>query len=202
MIAADAHSVSGLACCIGAFLLLGYRVARGPAAWPDSRASLLFGRATSLAVIFTVTGYARVIAAVAIVALTVALVKHALAPLAVIVLTQIVSQLAVAAIKAFFERARPQEWLFRKEPGSSYPSGHATTAVVFYGTWLVLTLTSTLPFALKALLGGLLAIWIAGICWSRIALGAHYPTDVLGGVLIGAAFLSGELALLAHFELA
>jgi membrane-associated phospholipid phosphatase len=198
VIALDVRLWIALVCYAAAFLLLGYRVARGPAAWPDSLAPRVFGRATRAAVVFTVSGYARAIGAACTIAVIVALAEHALAAAAVIVLTQIVSQLAVAAIKALYDRARPANWLFRKEPGSSYPSGHATTAVAFYGTWLWLASHSALPEPLKTLLVAALAVWIVGICWSRIALGAHYPTDVLGGVLIGAAFLSLEMLLLLH----
>ena len=38
-----------------------------------------------------------------------------------------------------------------------------------------------------------------GISWSRLALGAHYLTDVVGGLLFGAAFLCAALAIILRF---
>jgi hypothetical protein len=43
---------------------------------------------------------------------------------------------------AAYAVARPDVWLDRHEPGFSYPSGHATTAVVFYGAWVAVLWTS------------------------------------------------------------
>ena len=60
----------------------------------------------------------------------------------------------------------------------SFPSGHATTAFAF---------CFVVSFLVPRGLPWMLAI-SALIAFSRIAIGAHYPTDVLGGFLIGAAW--------------
>jgi membrane-associated phospholipid phosphatase len=39
-------------------------------------------------------------------------------------------------------------------------------------------------------LAPLLALWACGVVWSRLALGAHYVTDLIGGLLLGATALA------------
>ena len=189
------------ACCVAAIAMLGYRVARGATPWVDGCEPHLFGRMTPVAALFTKSGYARNIAAVSLLAVIVAIVQHMLLPVTIVILVQVLSQLAVVAIKDAVRRRRPAEWRFRQEPGTSYPSGHATTAVAFYGGWLFLIAVSGMPAVPKDAALVLLALWIAGICWSRVALGAHHPSDVLAGALVGAAFLSAELTLLDRIRI-
>ena len=57
----------------------------------------------------------------------------------------------------------------------SFPSGHASFAtLLLVGLWPVIS---------KGFrwIG---VVLLAGVCWSRMALGVHFPADVLGGVLI------------------
>ena len=102
---------------------------------------------------------------------------------------QLCSQAVAHVAKTAFRRARPQDWLLRAELGFSYPSGHATTAAFFFGSWLVFVLLAPIGQQPKAALAALLLAWIAGIGWSRVALGAHYPIDVAGGTLLGLSWL-------------
>ena len=189
-------------CSIGqlvVFFALGNRVMHLPPTLFDQFAPWIFGRATLTASVLTVTGYAAFITGVSLLAATVAIVQRMpLGPLVVIVGGQILSQGAVQVLKDLFHRIRPDHWLFRQELGFSYPSGHATTAVAFYGGWVALVAMSVLPAPAKAVLIVALSSWAVGICWSRVALGAHFPTDVLGGALLGGAFLCAEAALLHH----
>jgi membrane-associated phospholipid phosphatase len=53
-----------------------------------------------------------------------------------------------------------------------------------------------LPLDAKRWIRIAFALWALAIGWSRLALGAHYVTDVIGGYLLGAAMAS--LALIAY----
>ncbi len=88
--------------------------------------------------------------------------------------------------------------MVKHEVTFSYPSSHAAIAIGFYGLWAAPLYFSDLPKPVRAIGGLLLAILAAAIRWSRLALGAHYLTDIAGGVLLGltaaalcAAFCNG-----------
>jgi membrane-associated phospholipid phosphatase len=80
--------------------------------------------------------------------------------------------------------------------GSGFPSGHAFSATLLYGAvWIVLP--SIVPNQTACRLMRAAVVLVAlGICWSRIRLGAHWPSDVLGGILWGMVSLSLVAALL------
>ncbi|HEV2907661.1 MAG TPA: phosphatase PAP2 family protein, partial [Candidatus Eremiobacteraceae bacterium] len=118
-----------------------------------------------------------------------------------VLLSEAASQGVIELIKLVFQRARPDYWIVYHESGFSYPSGHASTAIVFFGSWLLIVLMSPLPKAVRYASGAIILAWMVGIDWSRLALGAHYATDVLGGTLFGIAWVGALLAVLAHFGL-
>ena len=91
-------------------------------------------------------------------------------------------------MKLFFERPRPQLAYAHVLPDYSFPSGHTMNAVVFYIA-LALILWSVFGHRVGKL-GLLLAVALAfGVGVSRIYLGYHYLTDVVGGLLAGIAWL-------------
>lgn len=99
----------------------------------------------------------------------------------------------VELLKLVFHRPRPS--LFPPllaETGYSFPSGHALVAFSFYGllAYLLLRGGRTAPRKLGA---ALLLLLIGLIGLSRIYLGVHWPTDVLGGWVTGGAWLSACL---------
>ncbi|HKD74724.1 MAG TPA: phosphatase PAP2 family protein, partial [Ktedonobacterales bacterium] len=76
------------------------------------------------------------------------------------------------------------------ETGPSFPSGHVVGAVTFYGMVAYLLLRSPQLHALvKAGIALLTAIIVVAIAYSRIYLGVHFPTDVIGSFLLGIAWL-------------
>jgi undecaprenyl-diphosphatase len=188
--------------CLGAFLALGFAASHGPPWQIDLQGAALRGQATPLALIFTATGRALPLLALAVAGIAAAAIAHVNVRVAsLIFIAQLLSQGAVEFLKFVFRRIRPDAWIVHRELGYSYPSGHATTAIVFFGSWLVFLLCLPLPRPLKIGIASLLAIWMLGIDWSRVALGAHYPTDVLGGTLFGMACACALWAMLLHFRL-
>jgi membrane-associated phospholipid phosphatase len=67
-------------------------------------------------------------------------------------------------------------------------------AVVVYGLWSYYFATSTLRRPLRIALATACALWAAGVVWSRLALGAHFVTDLIGGILFGVAMLGIAVA--------
>lgn len=95
------------------------------------------------------------------------------------------------ALKLLFQRGRPDEILFAsyKQPSSySFPSGHAYCTLLVFGLFAYLAytkLSSPLNIAIPILLT--LLVFVIGL--SRVYLGAHYPSDVLAGWLLGGIVL-------------
>lgn len=70
----------------------------------------------------------------------------------------------------------------------SFPSGHTFIAISFYGFLLYLVMKDK-KVSYKKLKEGVLLFLIITIPLSRLILGVHYLTDVLGGITLGLAYL-------------
>ncbi len=92
------------------------------------------------------------------------------------------------AMKPFFARPRPQLPWAQVLPDYSFPSGHTMNTVIFYGA-VALVIWSIMGRRAGLLAVGVAAILAFGVGVSRIYLGYHYLTDVVGGILAGIAWL-------------
>ena len=92
-------------------------------------------------------------------------------------------------LKSIFRRNRPSTSPLIHEPFWSFPSGHATSSTVGYGYGIVIAKELMQNIAGQNLvIGGLLGL-IVVICFSRVYLGVHYPSDVIAGVICGMLLL-------------
>jgi membrane-associated phospholipid phosphatase len=105
------------------------------------------------------------------------------------------------AIKELVARPRPPGF-DNHELGVvySFPSGHVLEALTIYGIIAVLLWRSSAPRIIRIVVPILFAIIVVMVAVARVAVGAHYPSDVLAGLLAGLgalavfALLSGALA--------
>ena len=178
------------------FLAVGLLVSHRPPAGFDRAARALLGHGDLAAWILTwsLYGYWLIPLCVALVALA-ALFAAWRARVAVTVATLLVAWGASDLFQRTYQRARPLAWVVKHESASSYPSTHATLAIAFYGFWFYLILRSELTRITRAVLAWALALLVVGIYWSRLALGAHYPSDLAGGFFLGFAAMNLALAI-------
>jgi undecaprenyl-diphosphatase len=99
-------------------------------------------------------------------------------------------------MKMAFNRPRPGYWSLIHESSASYPSGHVVLATTFFGFWAYLAWCSNLPAPARVAIVAALLLWIMLVSWSRLALGAHFPTDLIGGYLLGVGAVFFEISVL------
>ena len=92
-------------------------------------------------------------------------------------------------MKLSFHRLRPPNPLIDKLENFSFPSGHATSAFIFYGLLTYLVWKTRIPKLYKFIIGTMLILFSLLIGFSRIYLRVHYLSDVLAGICIGFAWL-------------
>ena len=92
-------------------------------------------------------------------------------------------------LKRLLQRPRPTEFRIIEENGYSFPSGHSMVSMAFYGYLIYLIYRFVKNKYLKWISIVLLSLLICLIGISRIYLGVHYTSDVLGGFLISISYL-------------
>lgn len=103
-------------------------------------------------------------------------------------MTLIGGQLSSSILKRIFERPRP-EWGAYAGRLDSFPSGHSVLVMILYGflMYFIWKNVSHIFWRNTLLIIGAIIILLVG--FSRIYLGLHYFTDVLGGYILGALWL-------------
>ncbi len=107
--------------------------------------------------------------------------------------------LVVLGLKALFSRARPAEMVI-EAGGYAFPSGHAFSAMVFFGYLIYLAHKHFRSAPLQALTTILAFSLIVLIGLSRVYLNVHWLTDVLGGFIAGIAWLVLSILIVRHVE--
>ena len=102
-----------------------------------------------------------------------------------LVITVLLNQL----LKYIIQRPRPDGYRLITESGYSFPSGHSMVSMAFYGLIIYLIWKMVKNKKIKYISCGILAILIPMIGFSRIYLGVHYASDVIGGFAISIVYL-------------
>ncbi|HKE90101.1 MAG TPA: phosphatase PAP2 family protein [Gemmatimonadales bacterium] len=151
----------------------------------------------ALAVNFTALGSAPVITLV-----TLFVTLYALAAgrqrIALALLWTPLSFLLDEVLKLLFQHPRPTMAIIAIPDSYSFPSGHAVAASALYTTLALIAAQSERrrrPRRIIVWAGVLVPIVVA---WSRVYLGVHYLSDVVGGLLLGGAGAVAAAAFLVH----
>ncbi|MGK2950392.1 MAG: phosphatase PAP2 family protein [Acidimicrobiales bacterium] len=111
-----------------------------------------------------------------------------------LVITAIGGGIVDTVAKVAIGRPRPElEAPVASAFGNSFPSGHAMSSTVCYGA-LLLAFASLLRPAARRWATAAVVVLVLAIGVTRLALGVHYVTDVLGGFVLGLAWLAGSVA--------
>jgi undecaprenyl-diphosphatase len=106
-----------------------------------------------------------------------------------VLLTMMVTGAVNELAKNLFARIRPDFFRLAEADGFSFPSAHAMHTFVFMGLlgWFV---WHSLPSQMgRVTVAGSVTLIVLFTGFSRIYLGVHYPSDIVGGYLLGAAIL-------------
>jgi undecaprenyl-diphosphatase len=111
---------------------------------------------------------------------------------AILAVATIGASAADEGLKLIYHRIRPVAFFGYDEPMTySFPSGHSATSICFYGLLVLILAGSTKSLARRRTLWTAACLLVLLIGFSRVYLGVHYPTDVMGGYAFGLVWLLG-----------
>ncbi|WP_071394530.1 phosphatase PAP2 family protein [Bacillus tuaregi] len=103
-------------------------------------------------------------------------------------------------LKWLFKRERPDILPLISEEGYSFPSGHSMGSLIFYGSLAYVLLHLVTKKSLQTAIVIVNSMTILFIGLSRIYLGVHYPSDIVGGFLAGGVWLLFCIILFRYYE--
>lgn len=113
-----------------------------------------------------------------------------------LIIVTIISTVFNFLTKNIVLRNRPDHLRLIEETGYSFPSGHAMGSIAFYGFIIFLLSKSKINKYLKIFLSVIIGLTIFLIGISRIYVGVHYPSDIIGGFLLGYIILISSIEFL------
>lgn len=113
-----------------------------------------------------------------------------------LIIVTIISTVFNFLTKNIVLRTRPDHLRLIEETGYSFPSGHAMGSIAFYGFIIFLLSKSKINKNLKIFLSVIIGLTIFLIGISRIYVGVHYPSDIIGGFLLGYIILISSIEFL------
>lgn len=157
----------------------------------DDLNRLVAGDALTLEILSTLTdfGGGTVLTCVLVLATVLLLVRREVRQAAYVVATSLGSLILYPVLKLLIGRLRPVV----AEPvatatGLSFPSGHSMSSLVSYGV-LLLVFAPLAPRRARALAVAAVACLVVLVGFTRVALGVHHLSDVIGGWLLGLVWL-------------
>lgn len=107
-----------------------------------------------------------------------------------LVLNKVVVALLNSLIKNIIERPRPSHYHYVYAGGYSFPSGHSASSFALYISLLIISVHIFKQLKIKAIISIMTIIMVLLVGYSRIFLGVHYPSDVLGGYTLAAIIVT------------
>ena len=114
----------------------------------------------------------------------------------IIIINLLVSILLNIIFKWIIQRDRPLEDFLIIESGYSFPSGHSMVSMAYYGLIIYFIYKKIKDKRVRNVLMILIGLLILAIGFSRIYLGVHFASDVIGGFLISIIYLVCAIKLL------
>ncbi len=131
---------------------------------------------------------------IVVVAVVYVLRRHRVRLAVFLVATTLTGGLIDTAVKIAVDRDRPSlDAPVATAHGQSFPSGHAMSSTIAYGALLLVLMPALAPKARRPAVAGVVVLVLA-IGFSRLALGVHYVSDVIGGYALGLAWLAASTA--------
>lgn len=190
------NHVLGVVLSLLAFALLAGAVATGETAgWDAALSNTIHGcRSLSLdrlMVESTYLGSWPVILAGGVVATACLLATKRRSEALAVVASLVVNDSVISVIKTLVARSRPNQLeAILPAAGASFPSGHTFSAWALFGLLALLAWRTRLPPLVKLAPVALGSLLIVAVGFSRIYVGAHWPTDVIGSCLLGFCWLA------------
>lgn len=111
----------------------------------------------------------------------------------------IISTIINNIIKFAFQRERPVVRRLVEENTSSFPSGHTMAAVTLYGILIFFVMKSNFKKVTKIILSVILGLLPVCVAVSRIYVGAHFASDVIGAAMVSSALLLIETVIIEKY---